>query len=409
MIHGVWLSYQGDLLKEKTADMQACVLVIDDDKHARFILSKIIRRLGYEVVEAENGEEALRILSDPGRPVVNLVLTDIWMPRMSGVELLEAIHRANPDMPVAIITGAATLDTSIAALNAGAYAYLTKPIQTDQVKDVLARGLRKHEEIRVQQPSQQSLLARYQALLRHLDTLQERRHDMPQAAHEDLLADLIRGLRHEIGNATTAIKLNLSVLEEEGSATANLQEHLQDLQASTDHLVALLGKLREYPKHMLAPEFIDLRQLLLSLEDMARGDISRQHAQLEFDLPDDELLVQGASLELSRALMHILENAMEANEKTGMNRIWISATADGDSVTTTISDCGPGFPGVLLDKPFSPGYTTKTTGGVLRGLGLGLFIAKAVVDLHDGQIWLENRAGSGASVHIRLPLVHAPS
>jgi len=70
----------------------------------------------------------------------------------------------------------------------------------------------------------------------------------------------------------------------------------------------------------------------------------------------------------------------------------------------TVSDRGPGFPDVVLDKPFSPGYTTKTTGGVLRGLGLGLFISKAVVDLHNGAIWLENQPGAGACVHVRLPL-----
>jgi signal transduction histidine kinase len=404
MFHSTQLVYQEDLPKDKAANMQACVLVIDDDKQARFILSKVIRRLGYTVIEAENGEQALAVLSDQANPVVNMVLTDIWMPRMSGVELLEAVHRTYPDLPVALITGAASLDTSIAAINAGAYAYLTKPIQSKQVGEVLARGLRAQEDHRVQESLKHTLLERYQELQQHLDTLQERQQDMPQAAREDPLADLIRGLRHELGNATTAIKLNLSVLEEEGGNSSNLQEHLQDLQASTDHLVALLGKLREYPKHTLITEFVDLRQVLLSLQDTVRTDTIRQHAQLEFDLPDDEILVQGASLELSRAFIHILENAIEANEKTAQRQIRVLAEVVGDSVTVTITDCGPGFPDVVLDRPFSPGYTTKTTGGVMRGLGLGLFISKAVVDLHNGHIWLENRPGPGACVHVRLPL-----
>jgi signal transduction histidine kinase len=404
MLHGSQLSYQADLYKEQDAAMQSCVLVIDDDKHARFILAKAIRRLGHTVIEAENGEEALRVLSDPGSPEVNLVLTDIWMPRMSGVELLEAVHRTNPEMPVAIITGAATLDTSIAAINAGAYAYLTKPIQIEQVREVLARGLRKQEEIRAQQSLQQSLLERYQQLQQTLEALQERQNDMPQVAREDPLEDLIRGLRHELGNATTAIKLNLSVLEEGGGNSSNLQGHLEDLQASTDHLVALLSKLREYPKHTLVTELIDLRQVLLSIEDTAKTEIERFRAQIQYTLPDDDVVVQGASLELSRALMHVLENAMEANEKTGKTLVEVRVTVNGGSTTMTISDCGPGFPDVMLDKPFSPGYTTKDTGGVMRGLGLGLFIARAVVELHDGHIWLENRAGAGASVHIRLPL-----
>jgi signal transduction histidine kinase len=405
MVHSAPLLYQERLSKDQAADMQGCVLVIDDDKHARLILSKVVRRLGCTVVEAENGEEALRILSDPTSPVIDMVLTDIWMPRMSGVELLEAVHKMDPDMPIAIITGAATLDTSIAAINAGAYAYLTKPIQINQVREVLARALGTQEERHLRELVKQTLLNRYQELQQNIATLQDKQQDMAQPAREDPLADLIRGLRHELGNATTAIKLNLSVLEEE-RGNGNLQEHLQDLQASTDHLVALLAKLREYPKHALVPEYIDLRQILLSLQDTVRTGIARQHAQLEFDLPEDDILVQGASLDLSRALMHILENAIEANERAGMSQIRISATVEGDMVTATISDCGPGFPNVMLDRPFSPGYTTKTTGGVMRGLGLGLFISKAVIDLHGGQIWLENRAGAGACVHIRLPIAH---
>src|SRR5204863_2193509 len=111
----------------------------------------------------------------------------------------------------------------------------------------------------------------------HLDILQERQTDMPRAAGDDPLADLIRGLRHELGNATTAIKLNLSVLEEAGGESRNLQEHLQDLQASTDHLVALLGKLREYPKPTLITECLDLRQILLSLQDTVRTNTGRQY------------------------------------------------------------------------------------------------------------------------------------
>jgi signal transduction histidine kinase len=272
------------------------------------------------------------------------------------------------------------------------------------VRDVLIRGLHRQEEVRLRQSLPGDLLARYEKLQLDLDSLQERQPDMLHA--EDPIADLIRGLRHELGNATTAIQLNLSVLEEQGSD--NLREHLEDLQASTDHLVSLLSKLREYPKHSLATEALDLRHLLLSLADIAQPEIQYRHAQLDFSLPDKELPVQGASLELSRALIRILENAMEANEKTGGDRVQISAQVEDEKVTVTISDCGPGFPDVMLDKPFSPGFTTKTTGGVMRGLGLGLFVARAVVDLHGGQIWLENRGGTGASVHIRLPLIDSP-
>jgi signal transduction histidine kinase len=314
------------------------------------------------------------------------------------------VRQINPDVPVANITGAATLDTSIAALNAGAYAYLIKPIQSEQVRDVLERGLRQREKARERQALHEDLLAHYQALERHLLTLQERQRDMSQVVTGDLLAELIRGLRHELGNATTAIKLNLSVLEEEGDHPANLHEHLKDLEASTDHLIGLLGKLREYPKGNLVTELIDLRQLLLALPDIARDKIERQKVRLDFLIPDQDILVRGTPLDLNRVFLRILENAIEASDQIAEPRVEISAVVGDHSVEVMISDDGPGFPGDVSEEPFSPGYTTKTVGGMMRGLGLGLFLARAVISLHNGCIWLENRAGGGATVHVQLPL-----
>jgi signal transduction histidine kinase len=385
--------------------MQAHILVIDDDSHVRFVLAKYIRRLGHTVYEAACGEDALAILSDKHSPTIDLIITDIWMPQMSGLEVLQAVRHMNPELPVAIITGAATLDTSIAAINAGAFAYLTKPIQGNQVKDVISRGLLKRAEQEGSPTSQQELLTRYQQLEQDIERLQERQHEMQHSSTADMLAELIRGLRHELGNATTAIKLNLSVLEDSGSA-ASLQEHLRDLQQSTDHLVLLLAKLREYPKHSLSTELVDLRQILTQVGDLVHTGLDQQKLRVNYSLPRYEILIQGAPLDLSRAFMHILENAVEAGEKTGDMRIEVSAKLVDGGVTVTISDNGPGFPDVVLEQPFSPGYTTKTTEGVVRGLGFGLFIARAVIELHEGRIWLENRPSGGADVHVQLPLAH---
>ena len=100
--------------------------------------------------------------------------------------------------------------------------------------------------------------------------------------------------------------------------------------------------------------------------------------------------------------MHIVENAVEAQADDP--RIEIQVTTRDETVTVTVSDTGPGFPAEMLEQPFSPGYTTKITDGVVRGLGFGLFIARAVIELHGGRIWLENRDGGGASVYVELPL-----
>src|SRR5215468_2411012 len=121
--------------------MQASIMIVDDDAQIRDILARYGRQMGHTVMEASNGVEALEALADSAK-AVDLLLTDIMMPRMSGIELLKAAHEILPELPIAMITGAATLDNSIAALNAGAYAYLVKPVKGDEVRDVITRGLR---------------------------------------------------------------------------------------------------------------------------------------------------------------------------------------------------------------------------------------------------------------------------
>jgi len=329
------------------------------------------------------------------------------MPRRSGIELLQVVHSTRPDLPVAMITGAATLDNSVAALNAGAYAYLIKPVRGEQVREVVEKGLRVREQQRAKSAIEVELMERYKALEEQLILLQNSQDNPIAGSNGDPLADLIRGLRHELGNATTAIKLNLSVLEEEGGNPAKLREHLKDLEASTDELVSLVTRLKQYPKQHSAHELVDLRQALISLAETSIDKMDRNHIRLDLDVPDEEIYVYGADLELIRVCNNILENAIEATVGAGGNCVQIAAVLDAHNVTVTVSDEGPGFPHEMIEEIFSPGYTTKITEGMVRGLGLGLFIARATINLYGGQIWLENRDKGGAMVHIRLPLALA--
>src|SRR5258708_14775880 len=362
--------------------MQPCILITDDDPLVRDVLARLIRQLGYRAMESSSGAETLRLLSESASTQVDLLFTDILMPRMSGIELLQVWHDRRPDLRVAMITGAATLDNSVAALNAGAYAYLIKPVRGEQVREVVEKGLRVRDQYRAQHTLEAELMERYKVLEEQLISLQNSQYSNIAGPNSDPLADLIRGLRHELGNATTAIKLNLSVLEQEGGSPARLREHLKDLEASTDELVSLVTRLKQYPKQHSAHELVDLRQALISLAETSTDKMDRNHLRLDLDLPDEEIYVYGVDLELIRVCNGILENAIEATVGAGGNSVQIVVVLDADSVTVTVSDEGPGFPHEMIEELFSPGYTTKIPEGMVRGLGLGLFIARSTLNLY---------------------------
>ncbi len=116
------------------------ILVADDDAGSRRSLELIFSRKGYEVEAAASGQEALAMVSER---FYNLALLDIKLPDMEGIGLLDALKKIQPDMVAVMITAYASTDTAVRALNEGAAAYLTKPLNVDQMLFTVREALRK--------------------------------------------------------------------------------------------------------------------------------------------------------------------------------------------------------------------------------------------------------------------------
>ena len=128
---------------EKTED--AYILVVDDEGAIRYSISKTLQRLGYQVHTAESGELALEMMQ---RQEYDVVLTDIRMPGLTGVELLARIKEQAPDAVVILLTGYASLETAIESLRLGAHDYLVKPSSSQDIRDSVAEGLERARNLR---------------------------------------------------------------------------------------------------------------------------------------------------------------------------------------------------------------------------------------------------------------------
>src|SRR5580704_702970 len=115
------------------------VLIVDDEPNLRKILSAQLSRDGYDVLTAEDGEEGLLILRDHH---IDLVVTDLKMPKVDGMALLRQALAEDPDLPVVMITAHGTVDTAVEALKIGAFDYLTKPFDKDEVRQIVAKALK---------------------------------------------------------------------------------------------------------------------------------------------------------------------------------------------------------------------------------------------------------------------------
>ncbi len=118
------------------------VLVVDDDREHTYALATVLERAGYCVCTAGNGEEALAVLA--GRPV-DLVISDLRMPRLNGLELLRSMQAMNPQVAVIILTAYGEWTTYMQAMNGGAADYLNKPVRRRDLLNVTRKALARRE------------------------------------------------------------------------------------------------------------------------------------------------------------------------------------------------------------------------------------------------------------------------
>jgi DNA-binding NtrC family response regulator len=134
--------------------MKFNVLVVDDEKNIRQGLGKALEMDGYDVLLAENGQEALTLLS---QDEVDLIVADLRMPKISGDELLKRVVETHPTVPVIILTGHGTIETAVQAMRDGAFDFLTKPVNLDRLSLLAKRALSTRELVLQHRAMQEEL------------------------------------------------------------------------------------------------------------------------------------------------------------------------------------------------------------------------------------------------------------
>lgn len=124
---------------------ESYILLVDDEDAIRYSITKTLQRVGYQVHAAASGEEALEMMA---QREYDVVLTDIRMPGLSGVELLSRIKERAPDVVVILLTGYASLETAIESLRLGAHDYLVKPSSSQDIRESVARGLERARNLK---------------------------------------------------------------------------------------------------------------------------------------------------------------------------------------------------------------------------------------------------------------------
>ncbi len=225
-----------------------------------------------------------------------------------------------------------------------------------------------------------------------------------------MAGELTATIAHEINQPLGAILTNVETAElMVRSPAPDLQEIgevLADIRRDDERASDVIGRLRSLLKK--APfelKHIDLNEVVReTVRFLSALAIAREVDLTSFIAPTP-LPIKGDLIQLQQVILNLIVNAMDAMSgmPTAERRITVSTVRDGNSADLSVSDVGPGIPVEKLKEVFEPFFTTKA-----QGMGLGLSIARTIVEAHGGQLSAENQAGRGAAFRIRLPLAAPP-
>jgi signal transduction histidine kinase len=217
----------------------------------------------------------------------------------------------------------------------------------------------------------------------------------------DGLGRVYRTLAHELRAPLGAMMMNLDLLHEslseEGEASAPARRHVGVLREELHRLNRSLSGVLAQTVPGSPAETFDLTGSLADLVALLGPQARRQAVELEARLPDEALLVRGYPDRLRQAFLNVAVNALEAMPRGG--RLTLEARRDGTRARVALRDNGPGIPPESLPRVYDPDFSTKDGGS-----GIGLNVARALVELHGGEIQVQSAIGRGTDVRVVVPL-----
>ena len=359
----------------------ATILVVDDDPGIRVVLKAYLAR-DYRVLEAEDGDAALRQLKDES---VDLVLLDVYLPGASGMEVCRAIKQGARDgmLPVLMLTSADWQDVRNEGLEAGADDFLLKPADRRELLLRVRAFLRLREQDRLirQQVSDLSRLA----------------------SQKDYLFKLIV---HDLRNPLFSAAGYMRLLEDELRGRPTMHEYVERaLGAATEMQEILEGVAEVY--------VLEEGKRKLEREQVAMGLIVREaiqnvlpaslHARPEVEVHADPEAVVWVDRKLARrCIENLVANALTYS--SAEDAVQVVVRLEGEGVVVQVLDRGPGIPDELKAAVFEKfGSVEGWMSFSRRGLGQSLYLVKLIASAHDGEVSVTDREGGGSVFRVYFP------
>ena len=365
------------------------LLLVDDEKDVRDMLHLSLSAMGYDVLDAEDGNEALRIFRKARPPIV---LTDIKMPAMDGIELLQKIKLEAPDTEVVMITGHGDMDLAIKSLKYEATDFVAKPINLDALKIALKRS----ENNIITRKQLNDYTENLERLIREKTELQD---------HLASLGLMIGSISHDIKGLLTGLdagihKLGYGVARKDHE---RIEKGLEILKITVARIRKMILNIIYYAKERgLDWSQVDISSFGDEVFSVIAPKTEGRDIELIKDFDSNLGTCELDDEHMHSALVNILENAVDAcakDKSKEAHKVIFGIKQKKNHFIFEITDNGVGIDREEMDKIFTPFFSTKGN----KGTGLGLFIANKIAEQHGGKIYVKSTPGHGTRFTIRIP------
>ena len=380
----------------------AAVLIVDDEPRNLEVLTHILGTQGFQILTAEDGEEAL----EKARATLpDVILLDVVMPQMDGFEVCRQL-KADPAtlyIPVALITALRGVRERTRGAEAGADEFISKPFDSiellTRVKS-LTRIKRLYDQLRAANHAlEQRVAERTAELQRALRELKEL---------DRLKSEFIANVSHELRTPLLHVKGAVTLLADGalGTLTSEQTRGLRVAEEAAEQLEQVVEDVIDFNEvhgRALDLEPVPLAEACQSALQALLPRIQRRRVNVRLAVPAELPPVRADAPALTRVLRHLLGNAVKFSPPDGL--VQILAERRGDHIRVAVQDQGPGIPPEERQRIFtlfyqSDGSATRRAGG----MGLGLALVRKLLAAHGTQIELETEVGRGSAFAFELPI-----
>ncbi|HTB87712.1 MAG TPA: response regulator [Steroidobacteraceae bacterium] len=364
----------------------ARLLIVDDEAAQLRALCDTLRLEGYVTQGFGSGQEALAALS-PGE--FDLLLTDLMMPGMDGIALIDAAKKIDPSIGALVMTGHGTIDTAVRAMQGGALDYILKPFRLNVILPIIARALdvqrlrRENAELHLREKQRSAELAAAY-------------HDLESFSYS-ISHDLRAPLRSMDGFAAI---LESDFAEQLGDEGRRILSIIRGGSQKMDQLIVSLLEFSRAGRSALQFDRVDMTLLADAAAREVQALYTGPEPQIDIaDLPP----IQADPVVIRQVWCNLIGNALKYSAKRATPKISVSGRIDNGEAIYQVEDNGAGFDMRYADKLFGV-FQRLHRSEEFSGTGVGLAIVHRIIARHGGRIWAKGSPDAGACFQFALPV-----